>query len=184
MSFKEHKTTKKYKSNALLALTELWLHKEATNGWILTDIKDSLLWNTYSFVKSKPSDDVYISYANFCKQPKYESTNLSILSYIKNKYHGKYLKSHLWVKLHKSKITDINDFKTNMLIREKHIKIQYIQWLIAFTILLILSCYLTIFEQSMWYAVIFSLIGSIILVAKLYIHKINCKTVYNKYFNT
>ncbi|MBQ9112008.1 MAG: hypothetical protein IJY08_00330 [Clostridia bacterium] len=184
MKSEDRKVIKKYRSNSTLALTELWLRNESKCGWRLTDVNEQMFHNTYTFVKCSPSDDVYFGLAYFNKEPKHTRIALSVLDYLRHKYSGKQLSASccMWIKIPQSQITDINDLKNNLLIREKYIRMSYLQWSILWTVPFVIFLLLAV----MWQPYIYSLtalcgIGAFISAIKLINHKINCDKVYKNF---
>lgn len=134
MKPERQKIIKKHTNNATLAKIEKWLREESKQGWRLIHIKEGLFQNTYHFLQGEPSDEVYVAPADFVKQPSYRSTMLSVLAYLKFAYGGKKVSKKdfcLWIRLSKSKITNVRDVKQNLLCRERCIKKDYLMWTIV-----------------------------------------------------
>jgi hypothetical protein len=189
MNSENTKTVTKYTSASTLALTELWLRKEAKAGWKLIDVKEGAFSSKYIFIKSKSCDEVYFGNVGFGEKEKnLRNTEASILSYLKNKYHLKRLNNQKWCFWHKIKrehITDISDVKINMLIREKCISKSYNTYLLICGIIGTLSFLMPLLSDphniyTYVFPVFFSIMFIFFLIKKLN-HNRNVKTAYKNF---
>ena len=172
----DKKTLKRYTSASTLALTELWLRMEAKEGWKLIDVKEGLFSSKYFFIKSKNCDEVYFGTVGFgSKEKNLSNTEISIFNYLRNKYHLKSLNNKkwcFWYKIKREHITDINDLKINMLIREKCISKSYNMHLWISGVCSLLCAALLLTETSfrgklLIFAILFLLIFLIFLAKKI-----------------
>ena len=183
------KTVTKYTSASTLALTELWLRKEAKAGWKLIDVKEGLFSSKYFFIKSKNCDEVYFGTVGFGEKEKnLRNTEISIHSYLRNKYHLKRLNNQkwcFWYKIKREHLTDINDVKINMLIREKCISKSYNTYLLICGISGTLSFLMPLLSDphniyTYVFPVFFSIMFIFFLIKKLN-HNRNVKTAYKNF---
>jgi len=188
------KTVKRYTSAPTLALTELWLRKEAKEGWKLIDVKEGLFSSKYFFIKSKNCDEVYFGTVGFGEKEKnLRNTEISIHSYLSNKYHLKRLNNQkwcFWYKIKREHLTDINDVKINMLIREKCISKSYNSYLWISGVCSLLCAALLLTETSYLgkgfdFSILFILILLILIflvsLAKKINHNRNVKIAYKNF---
>ena len=189
MNSENAKTVTRYTSASTLAVTELWLRKEAKAGWKLIDVKEGVFSSKYFFLKSKGCGEVYFGTVGFgAKEKNLGNTEISIFNYLRNKYHLKRLNNQKWCFWHKIKIehiTDINDLKINMLIREKCISKSYNMhlWISGVCSLLCAALLLTetSFRGKFLIFSIFFLLIFLIFLAKKINHKRNVKTAYEQF---
>ena len=124
--------------------------------------------------------------ADFAKIDKYSRTTISVLSYLQTKHGAKKISPIdycLWIRLSKSKITNIDDIKANLMIREKCIRNQFLQWLGAFLFVTIAFAILSFFES---YTLLFAFISFVpvaIVFIQLVLHRKNCKEIYTDFLN-
>lgn len=183
------KAVKRYASASTLALTELWLREEAKAGWRLIDVKHGAFSNKYFFLKSNDCREVYFGTVGFSEKEKsLRNTMISIQSYLKFKYHLKPLNNKkwcFWYKMKREHITDINDVKANLLIREKCISKSYNMHLWISGVCSVLSAALLFWETSLdgkllIFLILFPLIFLIFLAKKIN-HKRNIKAAYKRF---
>ena len=177
---------KKYTSNHNLAKIEKWLRIEASNGKKLIHVKSGVFKNTYYFIEAANCDEVYFAPADFAKIDKYSRTTISVLSYLQTKHGAKKLSPIdycLWIRLSKSKITNIDDIKANLMIREKCIRNQFLQWLGAFLIETIAFAILSFFEAYTLLFAFISFVPVVIVFIQLLLHRKNCKEIYTDFLN-
>lgn len=177
---------KKYTSNHNLAKIEKWLRIEASNGKKLVHVKTGIFINTYYFIKAANCDEIYFAPADFAKNEKCTRTTISVLSYLQTKHGAKKLSAIdycLWIRLSKSKITNVDDIKANLMIREKCIRNDLLQLLSAFLIQTIAFAILSFFEA---YTLLFAFISFVplaIVLIQLLLHRKNCKEIYTDFLN-
>ncbi len=191
------KTEKKHVTDSNLAITEKWLREQSKLGWKLTDVKSGLFFCKFTFVKSNSRDNVYfapashLGYKLFKLQKSYYFESNGELNYIKNNYGGKLVsKSDLngWIAFKRSKITNPEDVKKNLMYREKYIRNCYLLYLISFFTISVLTAAAIFFSPTDTYFYSYSM--SIILAfismffaLKFFIHRKNCKIAYSDFLN-
>ena len=181
------KIIKKRTTNATLVQIEKWLREESAQGWRLVHVKDGLFQNTYHFIQCAPSDEIYFAPSDFVKQPKYSSTCLSVLAYLKVAYGAKNVSKKdfcLWIRLSKSKITNVRDVKQNLLCRERCIKKDYLQWTISLGVCSLALFLISLFEGCNPVIALYATVPFIFFVRsliQLIRHQILCKRIYKSF---
>ena len=175
---------KKHTSNYNLVKIEKWLRDEAASGKKLVHVKMGLFTNTYYFIEAANCNEIYFDHANFGKNTKLRRTSVAVLSYLQSKHGAKKLSKVdgcLWIRLSQSKISDLNDIKANLLIREKCIATELLQRLAVSFIPTVAFAILSIFDTSVLLFASISFAGFAIFLIQLLLHRKYCKEIYTDF---